>query len=254
MKDFIAESIEQGRIFHQFVFKDKIELLLDKTDFSYHPIKLPFPNIKLNLDYSDEYAKFTHLYAWEKGQIILITYARQFDGWCDIGVIPLKKWNEKEAFEKGRVQIDGTIEEQEKEYEKHCQIMGVDPTIEHKLSLDGEQKMIRFVGNFLNLLNSDEVETILIEKENLKRISRGKNPISKIVFVRLKDKIKKYLNKLKSENSFEYNHSFWVRGHWRTFRNEKFKQNVGKIIWILPFIKGDGILVKKDYVVENNGI
>lgn len=38
-------------------------------------------------------------------------------------------------------------------------------------------------------------------------------------------------------------------GHWVNFISERYKQMKGKKIWILPYIKGKGKLIKKEYYV-----
>lgn len=69
--------------------------------------------------------------------------------------------------------------------------------------------------------------------------------------VKITPNLKKYLNKLKSNNlNFSYSHKFWVRGHWRHFRKEYYKGLCGTKKWIYPYIKGSGILIEKKYEVK----
>ena len=84
-----------------------------------------------------------------------------------------------------------------------------------------------------------------------KRILRGKLPIPSQKFIRVNGKLKIYLSELNSGKHFNYSHRFWVRGHFRTLRNDKWKNARGTKIWILPFIKGKGVLVDKIYEVTN---
>jgi len=58
---------------------------------------------------------------------------------------------------------------------------------------------------------------------------------------------KDYVNELNSSGSFEYSHKFWVRGHFRSLRSERYKEKRGIRIWIPPFVKGKGILMGKSY-------
>ncbi len=110
-----------------------------------------------------------------------------------------------------------------------------------------------YICNFLDFLNTNEAETIIIERtreQHIKRKKRGKKYLPTQVNIKLHGELKKYINIIESNNKINYNHKFWVRGHFRTLKdNEKYGKNVGKKIWILPFIKGKGILIKKEYNV-----
>lgn len=44
-----------------------------------------------------------------------------------------------------------------------------------------------------------------------------------------------------------YSHKFWVRGHFRWLRAERYGENIGKKLWIAPFIKGKGVMLHKEY-------
>lgn len=112
------------------------------------------------------------------------------------------------------------------------------------------------VCNFLDFLNTPDIELIEVERneeKNKKRIKRGKIPLPSYNLVRVTGKLKIYLDKLNSGALFSYSHSFWVRGHFRTLRSEKWKNKQGTKIWIYPFIKGKGILVNKIYEAKQNG-
>ncbi len=110
-----------------------------------------------------------------------------------------------------------------------------------------------YVCNFLDFLNNPEAELITVERtkeQNKKRILRGKNPLPPQIFVNITGKLKIYLDELKSNTDFSYNHRFDVRGHFRTLRSEKWKDSRGMKIWIPPYIKGKGIYIKKVYDVK----
>lgn len=112
-----------------------------------------------------------------------------------------------------------------------------------------------FVVNFLNLLNDPEIETILHaedKEKNIKREKRGKIPLPSTTIIRLDGKRKQYVNSLVSGNHFHYSYSFFVRGHWKTLKSNRYKENKGKKLWILPYIKnlGKGILIEKSYEVK----
>ena len=42
---------------------------------------------------------------------------------------------------------------------------------------------------------------------------------------------------------------FWVRGHWMNFQSIRYKNKRGQKTWVLPYIKGKGELIKKDYYI-----
>ena len=110
-----------------------------------------------------------------------------------------------------------------------------------------------FACNFLDFLNNPEVEIVEVERDeeqNKKRIARDKIPLPSQVLVRVTGTIKKYLNELRSSGHFSYSHRFWVRGHFRTLRAERYGDNVGMKRWIFPYIKGEGILIQKAYNVK----
>lgn len=113
-----------------------------------------------------------------------------------------------------------------------------------------------FVCNFLDFINNPEVEIIVVEHsedQNEKRIARGKQPILSHSLVRVTGKLKIYIDQLEAGGHFKYSHRFWVRGHFRTLRDEeRFGQKAGTKIWIVPYIKGSGILINKNYEVKKD--
>jgi hypothetical protein len=97
--------------------------------------------------------------------------------------------------------------------------------------------------------NDEDIEVVTIETtkdQNLKRFKKGKIAIPTKVYIRSKGKFKKYVSEFHREIS-KPSHSFPVRGHWRNFRDERFINVYGTKIWIKPFIKGQGIMLTKDY-------
>lgn len=119
-----------------------------------------------------------------------------------------------------------------------------------------DSKIRLLICNLLDFINNPEVEIVTIERtkeQNTKRIKRGKLPLPPISYVKVTGKLKIYLDQLNSNNSFSYGHKFWVRGHFRTLRNEyRYGDKVGTRIWIYPFIKGQGILIDKTYRIKEN--
>ncbi len=106
--------------------------------------------------------------------------------------------------------------------------------------------------NFLNLINHPEVEMINHSKRELRenRIRKGRLGIPDSVEINLTGKLRKYIYQdlpKQKEAANNYAHKFWVRGHWMNFTSERYINMKGKKKWVLPYIKGRGELISKDY-------
>ncbi len=120
------------------------------------------------------------------------------------------------------------------------------------------QKFVHtFVINFLNFIYSPEVT--FVEKEadaekNKKRMREGKAPVPPRNFITLTGKVKKYAQDINDNpEKWHYSHRFYVMGHWRTLQNPRYGKNIGKRIWVDDFIKGDGVLIEKKYILDDSG-
>lgn len=80
-----------------------------------------------------------------------------------------------------------------------------------------------------------------------KRLKRGKTPNPVQVHIRITGKLKEYFDSIQGGLQKHFGFRFWVRGHWRHFKSQKYKLKLGQKEWIKPFIKGKGILIKKEY-------
>ena len=114
-----------------------------------------------------------------------------------------------------------------------------------------QDKIANFVCCFLYFLNYPDIEVITYKD---KEVSQRKNNQSSTIkykdnFIRLTGKTKIYLENLKRicGGKIDWTHSFWVRGHFMRLKAQRYKENIGKAIWKKPFIKGKGILIKKEY-------
>jgi len=122
-----------------------------------------------------------------------------------------------------------------------------------KTYVKGESRKLihEFVLNLLNFINDPEVELVDIpadKEKNIKRIKKNKFPISDRIVIKLNGYLREYIDKTnKQKNLWHYSHRFWVRGHWRTLRDEKWGKKQGDRIWIAPYIKGKGILINRKY-------
>lgn len=118
------------------------------------------------------------------------------------------------------------------------------------LTVNDRRVITDFVVNFINFVNNPEIRIVEFargEKNTERRIKRGKRPLPSSYRVILKGYLKIYLEQVRQGRFFKYSHRFWVRGHFRTLMDRRYGENVGKRIWILPFIKGQGILIDKKY-------
>ncbi len=117
-----------------------------------------------------------------------------------------------------------------------------------------ERNFLRnFVMNFLDFLNEPDIKFVNIprtEKTRKKRIRKGKIPLPPSTIIKLTGKLKEYLHQVKTGHHFSYSHRFWVRGHWRDFVSDRYKNKKGQRTWIYPYIKGEGLLVDKRYRLE----
>ncbi len=112
--------------------------------------------------------------------------------------------------------------------------------------------------------NTDDLSVVTIEttrEQNIKRMRRQQIPIPTRVVIRAKDHFKKYVKKFNSDmndnrlndnklNDNKLGHKFLVMGHYRHFRDEKFKRVKGTKKWIKPYWKGEGIAIAKEYFVK----
>jgi len=134
-----------------------------------------------------------------------------------------------------------------------------DPFPLRDMPLNDENEFIQlrsFIANFLDFLDDPEVKLINKpppKRRNEIRKRKGLFPLPPCMTIRIPHTLKKYMTDLQSKGHFVYSHRFWVRGHWRRFRSDYFKNVRGQKKWIKPFLKGTGILVgNKRYQLENS--
>lgn len=137
-----------------------------------------------------------------------------------------------------------------KEFKDHkCEILE-NPTTDKK----AREFIHKFTLNFLNFLNNPEVEYvehIRSAKNRERRAKNGKAIIPSTFTIRVTGKLREYIDEAVAGEHWNYNYRFWVRGHFRDLVSERYTQK--KRIWILPFIKGKGVLVEKSYTLKNTG-
>lgn len=137
-------------------------------------------------------------------------------------------------------------------------------------------KIREYMMNFVNFINNEDVKLMFrekTEKNQQRRVDRGRVPLPSFNKIYVVGYLKKYLDKLESQElGTRFSHRFWVRGHFRRFLDKKkynklYKQyekgelrNVeGKKysieegflkIWVYPYIKGEGMLIDKKYKLK----
>jgi len=124
--------------------------------------------------------------------------------------------------------------------------------IKQNVTPKGIRKIVhKFFLSFLNFLNNPEIE--LVEhlrsaKNRERREKRGLPVIPSTTSIRVTGRLREYINELKQGEGWTYSHRFWVRGHFRTLMSDRYIEK--KRIWILPYIKGKGMLIDKTYVIK----
>jgi hypothetical protein len=116
-----------------------------------------------------------------------------------------------------------------------------------------------FCLNFLNFLHNPEVEYIqhIRSEKNLQRKEKqGKIAIKESYSIKISGVLKKYVDEIRELGHFDgkYSYRFWCRGHFRTLRHPRYKENVGKKRWIFPYVKGKGVLIEKFYKIEEKNV
>jgi len=116
-----------------------------------------------------------------------------------------------------------------------------------------EKFLDNFVRCFIHFLNNPEVkqvECVRSEKNVKRKQKQGKMPLPSSTVIHVNGYLKEYIDKLKSGGHFSYHCRFWVRGFQRVLKAARYKENIGKVIFVQPFIKGSGVFINKGYDVE----
>ncbi|KKM92293.1 hypothetical protein LCGC14_1220010, partial [marine sediment metagenome] len=232
------EQLRNTKIFH---IEEALGLALERTRNKIYNRHLPFDNMffEYNMNFKDFNIIGFHITKDKFGVTITIHYLKENNNVLSQHIGFFDRFDEENPIE------SGVLKDMTKLTAKLNKI---------DLMKKKDKRHIRnFFCNFLDFLNCPDVDIVVIErteKENRKRVLIGKNPIPSQTFIRVKGKLKIYLNELKSAGYFNYSHRFWVRGHFRTLRSPKWKNKQGTKIWIPPYIKGKGRLIERVYEVE----
>lgn len=156
-------------------------------------------------------------------------------------------------------------------FEYHISVALVDKTM-GKPYLDSteENSQLKRCSEFLRTIicnvidmvegNTDDLSVVTIEttrEQNIKRIRRKQIPMPTRVVIRAKEEFKKYVKKFNTDMTDAIDnkkkgigYKYLVMGHYRHFRDEKFKKVRGTKKWIFPYWKGEGIAISKEYLVR----
>jgi len=162
------------------------------------------------------------------------------------------------VFKKGsspaRMELKINLHDAYKQY-PHI-VMGED---DDPAEFEDESDFVRRVSmNILDFIHDPEVKQVLTQRseKNLKRhadkhrVNRGNMP-TLYTRILITGELKRYVQTARLGNQpGRYSHKFYVRGHFRRLTSERFKEARGKVLWIPPYVKGEGMLVRKSYGVE----
>jgi len=223
--------------------KDLIPLV-ENTDNEHYTRPLFFPAIFINNEF-----KFDHLII--KGILI------------EECIIKNKQYILHSNLEPNNLVIFAIGLDPEQMVEYYTNII-LDESIELRLNVtdldDKEAKLVKrmsqfvrtIVANIIDMVEGNDNEltitTIATTREqNLKRVHRKQIQMPTKVFIRATGDLKRYISN--NHSGWKLTHKFEVRGHWRRFLSAKFTNKQGEKTWIKPYMKGDGIKVKKEYIV-----
>jgi len=117
-------------------------------------------------------------------------------------------------------------------------------------TINYRKKIKDYVVNAILFLNEPRVITYDINVNNKRRERSGKIPIPTLLMTRIERDLKQYISiGYKNSPTCPLGYSYQVMGHWRTLKHPKYKENIGRKIWIPPHWKGEGIKVNQQWVL-----
>lgn len=233
-KDFISGIDDSFKNSKLFEVEPEIKKLLLLTKPTKTEPLLPFENIFLDIDIQEEGFKLIGLLIREGELYKDIDKNNKIKVGTGLRITTFMKTQEEGTFITFNPSGKG-----------HLEIVIKGEKIKNKVTSAIQKKLIDFVNNFINFVNSPDVEVVEVTRsdKNIKRrIKQGKSILPNSKKIVLKGKTKIYLNQLLLSGNINYSHKFWVRGHFRQYK----KHNTQKI-WIMPYIKGKGVLIEKKY-------
>ncbi len=110
--------------------------------------------------------------------------------------------------------------------------------------------IVSYIINMLLFLNEPRVVTYNLSSNNKRREKKGLIPIPTQLVTRITPELQEYIN-INYESHSKLGFMFDVRGHWRVLSHERYGDNVGRKIWIAPFVRGEGLKVKQVFSIEH---
>jgi len=107
-----------------------------------------------------------------------------------------------------------------------------------------------FIINLILFINNPEVEFVQKSRNNERRVRQKKRPLPISNMIKLTGHIKRYADSIRGSIGDGFDHKFWVKGHYRIYRSERYTDMRDKVQWIQPFVKGKGDLVEKVYSLQ----
>jgi hypothetical protein len=235
---------------HVFEFDDDVALLMTLTDNEPHEVKLPFPIVWLDVEFDlpseSGMMHYQGVLLYESGLPItaegeLITKTLQ-------GVLPAV------VFIKTSNGVVEVVHPIGIDLDKKFEATTGRKLAWTKVARKEHRVFTNIVMNFLDLLDTPDVFLVSVKRKhmNTSRESKGLQPLPPSEKVVVQASVRRYIDQLKATGHFQYSHRFWVRGHWHHYRNERYRNRQGEKDWIKPFIKGEGILVKKQYILPTD--
>lgn len=241
-------QLDMLRDAHVFEFDKDLALMLRLTDNSMHDVKLPFPVVFLDCEFTLSTGEVINTY------VGILLFESPGVAYTNIQLVtPRPTFIRAIAYMVGPMNtvVDVTYP------------IGVDlgeffKGLKVRFSRYGraEYKALQNLTlNFLDILETSDVFIVPIRRgrKNIeRRIREGKIPLPPSEKVVVRPSIRRYIAKLKTGGHFTYSHRFWVRGHWKHWRHERYAASgrLGTKTWVPPYIKGEGLLVKKKYEVR----
>lgn len=212
---------------HRFEADQRVAQILEMTENEFRPIRLPFPSTFFDVRLLEKRKTYYGILAdeltteFQEGFPLILVNALYWHDEALVGhlhfTLPMhpKVWNEASYGYKQSVRA-----------------------------------VTRWLMNFVYLLDHPNVKHVKVarkSKADARRQAAGKKPMPATTRIRLRGELRLYADKLLTGRRQTYTHSFWVRGHWRHLTAANWTTMRGHRLWIAPYVKGEDILVKKDY-------
>jgi hypothetical protein len=251
---------------HLFEFPPRIAQMLAQTDNKPHPVKLPFPNVyidcEFNLENTTQFGGENRYYGVLLTQAEGATHATATSFMSAPIAIKLTEDNtgdphNLEQYTNGKPLLKGVSTRTNLKMEHPINVAypvgtGYEQPGPHMSQYArAEWKALQTITlNFLDLLETPDVILVPAHRKGKRRERLGLSPLPPGDRVVLRPNLVRYLDQMDSEQR-KWSHRWWVRGHFRHFRDERYAAS-GKqdtTTWIYPYVKGEGILVQKKYVM-----